>query len=365
MSRIEELLRRFVDERRLPSATWSIGLGALQERGAVGMHEGAVVTLDTPFDLASLTKPLATLPLVSWLIGRGELDGATPVADVLQELRTSAWSATTIDQLTSHTSGLPDWMPLYVEGRGVDAYLESIAKMPRTGRVGDVRYSDLGFMLLGFVVERRAGLPLGEAFERFVKTALGIRGRIGFAGSRDRFEDAAPVERGNAFEQRMIAERRIAAAPVIRAEIPKGEVHDGNAWGLGGVAGHAGLFGTVEAVVELAGALARPGVLGLPERIQRRWFEEQAPGRTAGWELAAANRATRGLLPPRWIGHLGFTGTSLWLTPERTAFDAPGKALSPDHVALLTNRVHPEVDGRDFQILRRAFHRLAWRGSVT
>jgi CubicO group peptidase (beta-lactamase class C family) len=129
-------------------------------------------------------------------------------------------------------------------------------------------------------------------------------------------------------------------------------VHDGNARAIGGVAGHAGLFGPVEEIARLAGEILRPERLPLDVRARSRLLTETLPGggRTAGLVLAGHSAAARGVLRHRAPGHTGFTGTSIWLDPE-------GRAI----YVLLTNRVHPVVPTQAFQTLRRGFHRIALR----
>lgn len=126
----------------------------------------------------------------------------------------------------------------------------------------------------------------------------------------------------------------------------RGEVHDANAWALGGVAGHAGLFAPVEEVVSIASAVLDPSRLGLGRSESLRWTVPAEPGkRTFGWMPAREADSVRGILDPDAVGHFGFTGTSIWIEPGRRAVHA-----------LLTNRVHPEVPAEPFAGVRRGFH---------
>ncbi len=172
--------------------------------------------------------------------------------------------------------------------------------------------------------------------------------RTGFAVEPGAFGDAAPTERGNAYERGL-------AGPAGRAHgwrtgILRGQVHDANAHALGGAAGHAGLFGTAGEVARLGRELLRPERIPLGDRARGRLFDvvPKSLGRTVGMVAASGSMATRGLLPERAVGHTGFTGTSCWLDPDA------GRLF-----VLLTNRVHPVVSDRDFQPVRRGFHRLA------
>ena len=137
----------------------------------------------------------------------------------------------------------------------------------------------------------------------------------------------------------------------VLTEVPRGQVHDGNAWGLGGVAGHAGLFGTAAAVASIAVALIDPLRLGLIAGDLDPMMEPDAGGdgsRTVGFLLAKDSDSVRGVLPDDAVGHWGFTGTSVWIDRER-----------PRVYVLLTNRVHPTVPREPFTATRRAFHAIA------
>ena len=226
-------------------------------------------------------------------------------------------------------------------------YLARIARELPAVPAGETLYSDLGYLLLGMVIEEVTGQPLDRLFHDRVVRVLG-EPRIGFTSGD--YTDAAATEQGNSYE-RLLAGAEGEAHP-WRTAIPRGEVHDANAWGLGGVAGHAGLFGTIEAVATVARELLYPTRLPLGD-AQRDALLRQRPGaegRTVGMVVASYSRATSGILPPAAPGHTGFTGTSMWLDPASGRF-----------FVLLTNRVHPVVERRDFQIIRRGFHRLATR----
>jgi CubicO group peptidase (beta-lactamase class C family) len=197
------------------------------------------------------------------------------------------------------------------------------------------------------VLERISGVPLDRLFARRVAVPLGLP-RAGFASASGGFTDAAATERGNEYERALAGEA--GAGHRWPTELLRGEVHDGNARALGGVAGHAGLFGTLEEVASIARVILRPGSLPLGDRTRRLLLRPAPPERTRtlGLEAAAASRAARGVLPGPAPGHTGFTGTSLWLDPGAGSI-----------FVLLTNRVHPRVPEREFHPVRRGFHRLA------
>jgi len=336
----------------MPGAAWWIeGPEGPIDRGALGWAaiEPQRVPLDerTPFDLASLTKPLCTTLLLALLESEGRLDPRQPVTTWLEGMGGSAFARANLLDLASHVSGLAAWRPLYLHACEGPGYVAQIAReLPAVPR-GETLYSDLGYILLGLAIERATGQGLARLFRERVVVPLGGP-RIGFAAGD--YTDAAATERGNAYERRLAGP--LGEAHPWRTAVLRGQVHDANAWGLDGVAGHAGLFGTVGAVASVAREILRPKKLPLGDRERRRLLRprEGAEGRTIGMVTAVHSGAARGILPSSAPGHTGFTGTSVWLDPREGRF-----------FVLLTNRVHPEVEPRDFQRLRRGFHRLAIR----
>jgi CubicO group peptidase (beta-lactamase class C family) len=279
---------------------------------AVG--DGSAGTL---FDLASLTKALATTTLTMLAIEDGKLT-----------LETRPRPEMTVAQLLAHASGLPAWKPLGVTR---DEVLRAVADElleapPGTRSV----YSDLGFILLGATVERALGVGLDVAFAQRVAAPLGL-------GTTYRPRDAA------------------ACAPT-EGDLC-GVVHDENARALAGVAGHAGLFSTARDVSRFAHSLvaAWHGVRSstvpriLPQaRVQQLWTPSGVPGSTwcLGWDRPAPANSSAGTRWPRdGVGHLGFTGCSLWIDPARARW-----------VVLLSNRVHPTRANEQIKRFRPAIH---------
>jgi len=301
---------------------------------------------ETPFDGASLTKPLVTGLLLGILDEEGVLEGSAGVDRWVEELRGSPLAPVSLLELARHEAGLPAWLPLYLRSEDREGYLQQIAGATRVEQRGRCEYSDLGYIALGVALERAGGATLDQLFATRIARPLGLE-RSGFAVAPRRFPQAAATERGNAYE------RGLTGPPggtyPWREQILQGEVHDGNASGLGGVAGHAGLFTTAEEAAAIAREILAPGQLPLGERGRSRLLvAPRAGARTAGLAPAEQSQASRGVLPRGSPGHTGFTGTSLWLDVARDGI-----------YVLLTNRVHPTVSSRNFQWLRRAFHRLA------
>ncbi len=336
----------------MPGASWWVGQGGRAiSHGAVGLTAlepgAAPVGEATPFDLASLTKPLVTAVLLVMLEREGRLDLAAPLGSLMPEMADSAYSSCSLLSVASHSAGFPAWWPLYLQSSAMAGYLEQIAGRPPA--VAETLYSDLGYIVLGAVIERVTGRGLDRLFRERVAEPLGLA-RTGFPSPARDFSDAAATERGNSYERAMAGEKGSRFA--WRDEIPRGEVHDANAHGLGGVAAHAGLFGTASEVARIMRELLRPGELALDRDARRRLLQivPSSRGRTVGMVVAAHASSARGILADVCLGHTGFTGTSLWLDP---ALDR--------HYVLLTNRVHPRVSRREFRWLRRGFHRLALR----
>ncbi|HEY8131272.1 MAG TPA: serine hydrolase domain-containing protein [Thermoanaerobaculia bacterium] len=317
---IESFLRREIDVGSFPSAVYAVG----SSRGITG--EGAVgnavavplrlpAALDTIYDCASLTKPLITTTLI------------------LQSVKNldERFHGYTFRELLTHTSGLRAWLPLYAYKAD---YLDTILKEgPEYPRDRKVVYSDLNFILLWYAL-RELGLdfavPLQIADAMFNPPAW-LRPRI------------AATEWGQRYEAKM------ANLPAPRDGLIWGETHDGNAFFAGGTAGNAGLFATARAVFRMAQAWVNAEVLPLEivKEATRNHTPDLDDARGFGWQMPTGSEATK-MLSPRAFGHTGFTGTSLWIDPDRDRI-----------MVLLTNRVHPCAAPINIQRIRGEFHRLA------
>lgn len=323
------------------------------------------VSLDTQFDLASLTKVLATTTLTALAVqsGRVDLDAAVP-----EPWATACPSATLADVL-EHAAGFAAHREFFAapwSARDAATLLRQIADVPAAyERRTQAVYSDLGFMVLGAWLERVWGVPLDRIFVDAIGEPLGISGAIGFR----RLATVGTSERANASPWTQVAATEVYDAALhdepptwfgVRAgdstlRWAQGQVHDDNAYVMGGVAGHAGLFGTAHAVLEIALAWIDESRLGLrPSTLATMLVASTVPGSTRrrGWDAPSPDGggSTADAVSPAAFGHLGFTGTSLWIDPR------PG---DPRVYVLLTNRVHPTRGRAGIAELRRAFHRLA------
>jgi len=326
---------------RTPGLAWSVST-ARQERSAGGFLGSAVldpvrlpVSESTLFDLASLTKPLATALLALQAEDRGEVDLDAPVPN----------GAFSFFQLLRHEAGFPAWMPVYAFAKNRESVLGWLMnECPRVAPGVKTEYSCLGYIALGFLLEEILHAPLDRLFAERVAGPLGLRpGDACFRPTEGLRERTAATERGP-FHEAKLARQNGTEIPPFRALAGWGEVNDGNARALGGVAGNAGLFGRLEAVERIAGAF-REGSPLLSARALHRAWTRSAGYRTAGWKASGHPGWDAGMeLPKGGIGHEGYTGTGLWMEPGE------GRTY-----ILLTNRIHPVHPGTDFGRDRAAF----------
>jgi len=358
---ITEFLASRIEAGDFPSAVYLIAengraIFADALGNAVREPESHPASLDTIYDLASLTKPLITGLLCAQLVERGELGLDNPVADYLPEYDRADKGSITIRRLLTHTSGLPAWRPLYLLTDGVkEAALATIAADPLQNAPGErVTYSDLGFITLGFLLQRLSGQTLAVLAQKQIFEPLGLQHTF-FNPAIAARTGVAACEGGNAYERDM-CERDFPGRPYggWRNEIIWGEVHDGNAYFLGGAAGHAGLFSTATDTLTLANQfISSQSQLLQPETCElfrRNMTEGLNEARSFAWQLALTKDSTAGSsLPPDAFGHTGFTGTSCWVDAGH------------EHIfILLTNRTHNRaLPFANINSVRREFHTLA------
>jgi CubicO group peptidase (beta-lactamase class C family) len=327
---------------------------------AVREPELHAATPETIYDLASLTKPLVTGLLSALMVQRGALDLDRTVVSYLPEFERAETAAITLRHLLTHTSGLPAWRPLRIatgnrRERVLDVIAASNLEYVPASRVV---YSDLGFITLGLLLERIAFMALDDLAQAEIFRPLALE-RTFFKPERAFLTGVAACELGgNAYERGMCEavelEDSADAAGAWREKLIWGEVHDGNAYFLGGAAGHAGLFSTARETLRLAEQfiaartrLLAPETCALFRTNMTRGLNE---ARSFAWQLAATKDSTAGgALPPDSFGHTGFTGTSCWI-------DAAHERV----FILLTNRTHTRtLPFVNINSVRRQFHTLA------
>jgi len=323
---------------------------------AVRDPERRPATPETIYDLASLTKPLVTGLLCARLVESGELTLDSAVAQYLPEFDRADKHHITVRQLLTHTSGLPAWRPLYILAHGEkEAALAAVADEPLQYQSGErVVYSDLGFIVLGFLLQKLKALTLRDVAQREIIEPLHLR-RTFFNPARAVQTGVAACETGNAHERDM-CEHVLSEQPYAhwREETIWGAVHDGNAHFLGGAAGHAGLFSPAGETLRLASQFIDVQSELLSAQTCKLFRQNMTEGlneaRSFAWQLAATKDSTAGPgLPPDAFGHLGFTGTSCWV-------DAQHQRV----FILLTNRTHNHpLPFANINSVRREFHTLA------
>jgi CubicO group peptidase (beta-lactamase class C family) len=335
---IARVLHRAIADSAFPGAISVVGTrdGVLASYavGRIDWSANAPVPDErTLWDLASLTKVVGMTTAMMQLVEQERVDLDAPVVRYLPEFAGDGKERVTIRHLLTHSSGLPSWRPLYKEATTADTALAVVfATALDTVPGARMVYSDLGAILLGKVVERVSGESLDAYVARHVTGPLGMTSTMyrPDASLRDR---VAPTE-FDPWRQRHI----------------RGEVHDENAYALGGVSGHAGLFSTAADLTRFARMLLSGGTLDgvrvLRPATIAQFTAVQDPGlshRALGWETPSGQNSAGRRMSARAFGHTGFTGTSLWMDPERGVF-----------VLLLTNRVNPSRQNTRIGLVRVA-----------
>lgn len=301
------------------------------------------VARGTYFDLASLTKPLATTLAVLKLVQEGRLSLETSLADVLAPFRGGPKACITVRQLLAHTAGYPAYQPYFeaLVAHPVDNRQTVLRRMlaaePLAARPGDtILYSDLGFMVLNWVVEQVSGAALDRFLAAEIYRPLGV----------------ADLFFVRHFESCPLGVFAATEACPWRHAVIQGRVHDDNAYAVGGVEGHAGLFGTADAVyrllLEILRARSGHGGSGFFEPRHVARFLARAPlgERTLGFDTPSPQHASSGrFFSVNSVGHLGFTGTSFWMDLDAGII-----------VVLLTNRVHPSRQNTAIKAFRPRLH---------
>ena len=293
------------------------------------------VTPQTIYDLASLTKVVATTAASMLLYQRGQLHVERPVRDVLPDFAGDdpRRNLITFSMLLAHSSGLPAYVKLFETSRTREELLRQACRVPLAHDPGaHAEYSDIGFILLSEALERITAMPLDVFCRQEVFLPLGLE-TMKFNPASDLRPRIPPTEDDKTFRHRLI----------------QGEVNDENAWVMGGVAGHAGLFSTASDVALFADCMLRGGAplwdLHTVDFFTRRQTSPAGTSRALGWDTPSPPSQSGRYFSPRSCGHLGFTGTSLWIDPERQ--------LS---VTLLTNRTWPDRTSQGIKQIRPAFH---------
>lgn len=333
---IDEIVQQEIEKGQLPGCVVVIGRsGAVAFAKAYGNRQIEPVkekmTLDTVFDLASLTKPIATATSIMILVERGIVRLRDPVANYLPEFAENGKEKITIEQLLTHQGGLIPDNPLADYEEGNEKAWQKIWQLKPSEALGKrFVYSDVGFIVLGEVVQRMTGESLAAFTEENIFRPLGMR-ETGFLPNERLAQRAAPTEQR---DDRWL----------------RGKVHDPRAALLGGVAGHAGLFSTASDLALYANMLLAEGKVGENRILSHVAIEEMARPRDIsgqlrglGWDMRSKYSSNRGeFFSPKAFGHGGFTGTTLWVDRDLDLF-----------VIFLSNRLHPDGKGSVNQLAGR------------
>jgi CubicO group peptidase (beta-lactamase class C family) len=354
-ARLDSIVAVGIAQGAAPGVALAVGrYGRLVQLRAYGrIDTGAVAPIVTDsalFDMASLTKVVATTTAAMILEDEGKLDLDAPVHSYLPELSDTAKAKITVRMILTHSGGFEAFAPLWREHRGRADYLNQINARPLAYAPGDTTiYSDWDFILAGFIIERITGMPL----DQFLATRVWQPLHMGDTGYNPLSSGAMPADSDctaafrpdNPLLARIVVTEMDTAYRHIHIH---GIVHDENACALGGVAGHAGLFSSARDVAIFCQMLLNGGQYGgvrliKPETIAR-WTARQSgkSSRALGWDTPSGRSSAGDYFSPRSFGHTGFTGTSIWIDPERGLF-----------VVLLTNRVDPTRANLRHEALRR------------
>jgi CubicO group peptidase (beta-lactamase class C family) len=363
---VEQAFNDAVERRIIPGATVVVRVGVdLAFEGAFGFRtlvpQPREMKLDTVFDLSSLTKVLATTIAVMLLAREGKLKLDDRVTRAFPEFGVHGKDRVTFRHLLAHCSGLTAWRPFYklvaeIERGGRVNFMSSLGakqwvfeeihrEKPEAPLATKAIYSDLNFIVLGEAVEQATGATLDRFCHERIFRPLGLRTTGFIDNSTARTRKLEPVQEMFAATENCPSRKRILI----------GEVDDENAFAMGGVAGHAGLFAPVREVDRIAAELiacCKGRSNFMPEKIVREfWTRDGAvQGSTwaLGWDTPSPIHSSSGHhFPATAVGHLGFTGTSIWIDPEREIA-----------VSILTNRVHPSRDNQAIREFRPKIHDL-------
>jgi beta-N-acetylhexosaminidase len=339
-----DVLNRAVADHAFPGAVLAVGYKGnliVREFGRQTYDaKSPAVNVDTIYDTASLTKPVVTATLIAVQVEAGRIGLDLPLARYIPEWNDGPnpdWrKAVTIRHLLAHTSGLPAHKDYFLTIHSTREMIAAICREPLEYEPGTKTiYSDLGYILLGEVLQRSTGKTVDQLAREQIFAPLNMTSTM-FNPPKALWTRIAPTENDATFRKRQV----------------QGEVHDENAFAMGGVAGHAGMFSTVSDLAVFCQMLLNGGIYGHHRLLTRATIAQfttpQAIAdntRTLGWMVPTANSSSGRYFSPRSYGHLGYAGTSIWIDPDRQLF-----------VILLTNRVYPTRENNKITSVRPAVH---------
>ncbi|HET7276090.1 MAG TPA: serine hydrolase [Longimicrobiaceae bacterium] len=340
LAEVDEVIQQAIADSVFPGAALAVGRksGLVRMRGYGSLSylpdAPPVNARETIYDLASLSKIIGTTAAVMELVEEGRLQLDAPVRHYIAEFEGEGKAAVTLRHLLTHTSGLPAGIWLYGSARSADEALRQVVNQPLKWEPGErVQYSDLGMILMAEVARRAADMPLDEYLALHVYAPLGMSSTM--------------------YLPPIVLQHRIAPSAVNteRPFVLQGIVHDGNAFRLGGIAGHAGIFSTARDMAIFAQTMLNGGPYGhvrLYDSATVARFTRRQPGaeqRALGWDTPSRVSSAGHYFSDQSFGHTGYTGTSLWIDPEKDLF-----------VVFLTNRTYSGASAREIFRVRQAVH---------
>jgi beta-N-acetylhexosaminidase len=343
-----DVLKQQIKNDAFPGCVLAVGYNGELAVHAFGKltrgKKAAAMKTNTLFDVASMTKVIVTTTLTMMLVEQNKLDLDAPVERYLPEFAASAKSdpnpdwrgRITVRMLMLHDSGLPAHRDFFLQAKGYDPMLKLVMAEPLIHEPGtQVEYSDLGMILEGEIVRRLFGEPLDKLAQEKIFKPLGMKNSLFNPPAKMR-SHIAPTEYDATYRKKLMW----------------GEVHDENAWAMGGVAGHAGLFTTAGDIAIFAQTMLNGGIYGHYRVARRATIDEFTTrhqignaARAIGWDVPTSPSTSGHYFDATSFGHTGFTGTSIWIDPERHLF-----------VILLTNRVNPTRANEKIREARPALH---------
>jgi uncharacterized protein YbbC (DUF1343 family) len=347
LGRMDQVIQASIEKKELPGAVVLVARhGKIVWRKAYGARavepQREAMTTNTIFDLASLTKIVATATSIMILVERGEVRLGDPAVKFIPEMKGDGRDAITVEQLLTHTAGFAPDFDLRERWSGYDEAMKRLYREPlRTEPGARFVYSDINYIALGEVVHRVSGITLDEFARRNIYVPLGMRD-TGFRPDAKLVTRIAPTEKRRG-QMNYLGDTGANAGSEGEQWL-RGQVHDPTSFRMGGVAGHAGLFSTADdlaiycQMILNGGAYNRARILSplsVATMTRPHAVSEDGAARGLGWDIATSFSSNKGdLFPLGSFGHTGFTGTSIWIDPAGDSF-----------VIFLSNRVHPDGKG--------------------
>src|SRR5437588_210491 len=347
LARMDSIIRESIEKKELPGAVVLVARhGRVVWRRAYGARavepQQEAMTTDTIFDLASLTKVVATTTSIMILIEQGKVRLSDSLVRFIPEIKGGGRDAITIEELLTHMTGFAPDFDLRERWIGYDEAIKRLSREPLRSQPGTrFVYSDINYIALGEVVHRASGLMLDEFAKQNIFAPLGMRD-TGFRPEAKLRARIAPTEKRRS-QMNYLGDTGADAGPEAEQWL-RGQVHDPTSFRMGGVAGHAGLFSTAGDLAIFCQMLLSGGVFNgvrilgpmtIAMMTRPHVVAENGSARGLGWDIATSFSANKGdMFPLGSFGHTGFTGTSIWIDPASDTF-----------VIFLSNRVHPDGKG--------------------